>query len=63
VAKNSEHQEMVQKLEQAYDAMLPHDANATRHDGEQLSEKDIPTPEELTAELEAFLRDANPDLP
>jgi hypothetical protein len=28
-----------------------------------LSEKDIPTPEELTAELEAFLRDANPDLP
>jgi proteasome assembly chaperone (PAC2) family protein len=63
VAKNSEHQEMVQKLEQAYDAMLPHDANATRHEGEQLSEKDIPTPEELTAELEAFLRDANPDLP
>lgn len=63
VAKNSEHQEMVQKLEQAYDAMLPHDANATRHDGQQLSEKDIPTPEELTAELEAFLRDANPDLP
>lgn len=63
VAKNSEHQEMVQKLEQAYDAMLPHDANTTRHDGEQLSEKDIPTPEELTAELEAFLRDANPDLP
>lgn len=63
VAKNSEHQEMVQKLEQAYDAMLPQDANATRHDGEQLSEKDIPTPEELTAELEAFLRDANPDLP
>ena len=63
VAKNSEHQEMVQKLEQAYDAMLPHDANATRHDSEQLSEKDIPTPEELTAELEAFLRDANPDLP
>lgn len=63
VAKNSEHQEMVQKLEQAYDAMLPHDANTIRHDGEQLSEKDIPTPEELTAELEAFLRDANPDLP
>ena len=63
VAKNSEHQEMVQKLEQAYDAMLPQDANATRHDGQQLSEKDIPTPEELTAELEAFLRDANPDLP
>lgn len=63
VAKNSEHQEMVQKLEQAYDAMLPHDANTTGHDGEQLSEKDIPTPEELTAELEAFLRDANPDLP
>lgn len=69
VAKNSEHQEMVQKLEQAYDAMLPKDTllpkdtNATRHDGQQLSEKDIPTPEELTAELEAFLRDANPDLP
>jgi len=63
VAKNSENQEMVQKLEQAYDAMLPQDANATPHVGDQLSERDIPTPEELTAELEAFLRDANPDLP
>lgn len=63
VAKNPEHQEMVQKLEQAYDATVPLDTNVDRLQAAQLSEKDIPTPEELTAELEAFLRDANPDLP
>jgi hypothetical protein len=28
-----------------------------------MTESDIPTPDELAAELEAFLRDANPDLP
>ena len=61
VAKNPEHQEMVEKLEQAYDTMAPRPSADTN--SELLSEKDIPTPEELTAELEAFLRDANPDLP
>jgi hypothetical protein len=61
VAKNAEHQEMVEKLEQAYDTMAPRPS--TDPNAELLSEKDIPTPEELTAELEAFLRDANPDLP
>ncbi|MEY3617941.1 MAG: hypothetical protein RL726_639 [Actinomycetota bacterium] len=61
VAKNAEHQEMVEKLELAYDTMAPRPT--TNPDAELLSEKDIPTPEELTAELEAFLRDANPDLP
>jgi proteasome assembly chaperone (PAC2) family protein len=61
VAKNAEHQEMVEKLEQAYDTMAPRPTSDPA--AEVLSEKDIPTPEELTAELEAFLRDANPDLP
>jgi len=61
VAKNAEHQEMVEKLEQAYDTMAPRPS--TDPNAELLSEKDIPSPEELTAELEAFLRDANPDLP
>ena len=61
VAKNAEHQEMVEKLEKAYDTMAPRPS--TDPNAELLSEKDIPTPEELTAELEAFLRDANPDLP
>jgi hypothetical protein len=28
-----------------------------------MTEQDIPSPEEMTAELEAFLRNANPDLP
>lgn len=61
VAKNPEHQEMVEKLEQAYDSMAPRTSDGP--EPERLTEKDIPTPEELTAELEAFLRDANPDLP
>jgi len=61
VAKNPEHQEMVEKLEQAYDTMAPRTSEGS--EPERLTEKDIPTPEELTAELEAFLRDANPDLP
>ena len=61
VAKNPEHREMVEKLEQAYDTMAPRTSEGS--EAERLTEKDIPTPEELTAELEAFLRDANPDLP
>lgn len=61
VAKNPEHREMVEKLEQAYDTMAPRTSEGS--EPERLTEKDIPTPEELTAELEAFLRDANPDLP
>ncbi|MFZ9158993.1 MAG: PAC2 family protein, partial [Ilumatobacteraceae bacterium] len=62
VAKNPEHREMVEKLEQAYDALVPRSPSNEPGD-DAMSEKDIPTPEELTAELEAFLRDANPDLP
>jgi len=58
VARNTEHKDMVDKLEAAYDAtvqpMLPLEPAALR-------EQDIPTPEELAAELEAFLRDSNPD--
>ena len=62
VAKNPEHREMVEKLEEAYDALVPRSPSSEPSD-DAMSEKDIPTPEELTAELEAFLRDANPDLP
>jgi len=58
VARNPEHKDMVEKLEAAYDAtvqpMLPLEPAAIR-------EQDIPSPEELAAELEAFLRDSNPD--
>lgn len=61
VARNPEHQEMVAKLESAYDSTiqptLPLDPQPA------FSENDIPTPEELAAELEAFLRDSNPDSP
>ena len=62
VARNSEHAEMVGKLEQAFDAAqqqpLPLEPGP-----EPLTERDIPTPDELAAELEAFLRDTNPDTP
>ena len=62
VARNSEHAEMVSKLEQAFDAAqqqpLPLEPGP-----EPLTERDIPTPDELAAELEAFLRDSNPDSP
>ena len=62
VARNSEHAEMVSKLEQAFDASqqqpLPLEPGP-----EPLTERDIPTPDELAAELEAFLRDSNPDSP
>jgi hypothetical protein len=61
VSRNSEHAEMVEKLEQAYDSLVQN----TNADPEKplMTEQDIPSPEELTAELEAFLRNANPDLP
>jgi hypothetical protein len=53
---------MVGKLEQAFDASqqqpLPLEPGP-----EPLTERDIPTPDELAAELEAFLRDTNPDTP
>ena len=58
VAKNPEHLAMVTKLEQAYDSIaqptLPLEPTPIR-------ESDIPTPEELAAELEAFLRDGDAD--
>jgi hypothetical protein len=61
VSRNSEHAEMVEKLEQAYDSLVQN----TNADPEKplMTEQDIPSPEEMTAELEAFLRNANPDLP
>lgn len=61
VAKNPEHREMVAKLEEAYDTMAPRVTPTPQPNA--LSERDIPSPDELAAELEAFLRDANPDLP
>lgn len=61
VSRNSEHAEMVGKLEVAYDALIQ---NASTDPQKPLmTEQDIPSPEEMTAELEAFLRNANPDLP
>jgi hypothetical protein len=61
VSRNSEHAEMVEKLEQAYDSLVQ---NASTDPQQPLmTEQDIPSPEEMTAELEAFLRNANPDLP
>lgn len=62
VARNSEHAEMVGKLEQAFDASLQQPL-PLEPGPEPLTESDIPTPDELAAELEAFLRDSNPDAP
>ena len=59
VARNSEHAEMVAKLEAAYDALIGAPANLNNQS--QLTESDIPSIEELSAELDAFLRDANPE--
>ena len=61
VSRNSEHAEMVGKLEAAYDALVQN----TNSDPKKplMTEQDIPSPEEMTAELEALLRNANPDLP
>lgn len=64
VARNGEHAEMVTKLEGAYDALMsPQLPLPAIEDRPMMTESDIPTPDELAAELEAFLRDANPDLP
>ncbi|MFM8857365.1 MAG: proteasome assembly chaperone family protein [Actinomycetota bacterium] len=64
VARNSEHAEMVTKLEGAYDALMsPQLPLPAIDEPPMMTESDIPTPDELAAELEAFLRDANPDLP
>lgn len=58
VAKNPEHLAMVEKLEQAYDAV----AQPTLPlEPEPIRESDIPSPEELAAELEAFLREGDSD--
>ena len=45
----------------AYDALVQN----TNSDPKKplMTEQDIPSPEEMTAELEALLRNANPDLP
>lgn len=61
VARNAEHAEMVTKLEVAYDALMasPH---PTAHQIQPMTESDIPSADELAAELEAFLRDANPEV-
>lgn len=64
VARNAEHAEMVTKLEAAYDALMsPQLPLPAIEERPMMTESDIPTPDELAAELEAFLRDANPDLP
>ena len=64
VARNSEHADMVTKLEGAYDALMsPQLPLPAIEEPPMMTESDIPTPDELAAELEAFLRDANPDLP
>ncbi len=64
VSRNSEHAEMVTKLEGAYDALMsPQLPLPAIEERPMMTESDIPTPDELAAELEAFLRDANPDLP
>ncbi|MFM8484177.1 MAG: hypothetical protein ACKOBT_12620 [Actinomycetota bacterium] len=59
VARNSEHAEMVAKLEVAYDSL---NAPASRPAISPMSESDLPSADELAAELEAFLRDANPEI-
>lgn len=59
VARNSEHAEMVAKLEAAYDAL---NTSPTRAAISPMSESDLPSADELAAEFEAFLRDANPEL-
>lgn len=60
VARNSEHAEMVGKLETAFDATLQQPL-PLEPGPEPLTESDIPTPDELAAELEAFLRGSDPD--
>ncbi|MBU3688564.1 MAG: hypothetical protein B7C54_10585 [Acidimicrobiales bacterium mtb01] len=60
VARNDEHREMVAKLESAYDSTLQPTLPLEPQPA-ALRESDIPSPEELAAELEAFLRNANPE--
>lgn len=60
VARNTEHADMVSKLEAAYDAL--NNPTATGPAAKPMSESDIPSADELAAELEAFLRDANPEI-
>lgn len=62
VARNTEHADMVTKLEAAYDALSPTGSGSHLNNAEPMSESDIPSADELAAELEAFLRDANPEL-
>lgn len=61
VSRNTDHSEMVAKLEAAYDALSPAEHSASNLIV-PMSENDIPSADELAAELEAFLRDANPEL-
>lgn len=58
VSRNTEHAEMVAKLEAAYDAL---NSAPTRAAIAPISESDLPSADELAAELEAFLRDSNPE--
>ena len=60
VARNDEHREMVANLESAYDSTLQPTLPLEPQPA-ALRESDIPSPEELAAELEAFLRNANPE--
>lgn len=55
VAGNDEHGAMVRQLESLYDAAI-----AEAESGPPLSDAEIPTADELGAELEQFLRDQNP---
>jgi len=56
VKRNDEHVEMLRKLEEAYDL-----AYGSTESAPAFTESDLPTAEELSAEVEQFLRDSNPD--
>ena len=56
VRRNDEHVEMLRKLEEAYDL-----AYGAGDAAPAFTESDLPTAEELSAEVERFLRDSNPD--
>ena len=58
VRRNDEHREMVAKYEASYDAAVQ---PTLPLEPAPLRESDIPSPDELAAELEAFLRDGNSD--
>ena len=61
VRRNDEHVEMVHKLEVAYDEAYGTDGSSDTGEAAAFTESDLPTAEELSAEVERFLRDANPD--